>query len=762
MKNLLDKDFDKYLNDKNIKYISFDIFDTLVFRKVNNPTDIFEIISKHKYIKEIFGYNNSFKELRICAEKAARGKSSEKEISLIKIYQEFKYLSKKQQEKLIKIELKVEKENLFINYQIEKWINLALQYGKKVIFISDMYLNKEQIKKVILNELRVIGNIEEIFVSSDLKKTKYDGSIYNHILNKYNINSSQILHIGDNLLSDILQANTKGISTIFYKPNYLYLEQVKYENSYYPYSEGTMSYRNLASLNNPYEDEKYKFFYNFGATICGPIFWVFSHWLMNICLENRLFNIGFILREGDIFKKYFERILCYHNMKDEFKLKNIYISRKSLFLPTLSDEDCNLDNMNLKYYHDITLEDFYEKFYLKIGNKELIKQKYNKIKDLTHIKAFIQEDINSKIKFVMENKKEQKNLLLKYYKSLKLDNNSLIFDFGANSTIHKKLSSLLINPNFTNILFYRTKLGIENSINQKQYTFIQHNKQNEYKINLLRRSPDIFEILFNGLLGTTLGYEKKGKKIVPIIDKNITIKDKNIIKAFIKGIDEYFKISIQYKQEHSQFTSNDILNLMTRVIEFPTSYETKYLGKLLINTSDDASNLSPIISTKSIEKLKKNGIDETLQNFKNDLYKDWPDIPWIQGTITQINSNYLKKIYFLNNINQPYINQLLKQIDDNSHIREFSIYGAGEFFLQLLPELLLRGIKVNYLIETKPKQNKFFGYDILSPNEIAKTEQKNFIVASGTFALTMKEKLEYEFGLINKKIERIICIKSKK
>ena len=744
MKSILDKDFEKYLNNKNIKYISFDIFDTLAFRKVNEPTDIFEIMSKHKSVKDIFGDNNSFKELRICAEKVAREKSLEKEITLKHIYEEFEYLTKKQQEKLTKIELKVEEKNLFINHQIKEWIHIALKYSKKVIFISDMYLNKEQIKKVILNRLKDIENIEEIFVSSDVKKTKYDGSIYEHILDKYSIDSSQILHIGDNLLADISQANIRGISAIFYKPNYFYLEQLKHEKSYCQFSQDTISYRNLASLNNPYEDEKYKFFYNFGATICGPIFWSFSHWLMNICIKKQQFSIGFILREGDIFRNYFDKVIKYHKMEDKFNLKNIFISRKSLFLPTLIEEDYNLDFKTSNSFRTITLKDLYKKFKLIIDNEELKKYEKEELKYLEHIKDIIKQDINSKLSKILENKKIEKKLFLEYWNKLNLDENSLIFDFGANSTMHKKLYSLLKNYKFTNVLFYRTKQGFKNSINQKQDTFIPYNQQNSFKINLLRRSPDIFEILFNGLLGTTLGYEKIEKKVAPIVDKNITIKDENLINAFIKGIDEYLEISMKYKPKDTNFSSDDILNLIVRVIEFPTSYEAKYLGKLQINTSDDASSLIPIISTKSIEKLKKNGIDETFQSLKNDLYKYWADIPWVQGTIANLEPNYLKNIYLSDNTNQKYLDLLLEQID-KSKIKEVSIYGAGEFFLLLLPELLLREIRVNYLIETKPKQDRFFGYKALSVEEIIKTEEKNFIIASVAFSSAMKEKLVAEF-----------------
>lgn len=758
MKSLLGIEFKKYLLNQDIKYISFDIFDTLVFRKVNEPVDIFEIMQKHKYIKNIFGKTNSFKELRISAEKAVRKNSYENEITLQQIYEVFSYLSKKQQKKLIKLELKTEKENLFINHEIQEWINQALKYDKKVIFISDMYLNKEQIKKIILNKLINIEKIEEIFVSSDFKKTKHDGSMYGYILEQYNIDSSQILHIGDNLLADISQANTKGISTIFYKSNCYYLEQLRYEKSYYDFSQKTLSLRTLATLNNPYKDEKYKFYYNFGATICGPMFWVFSEWLMDVCLNNRLFSIGFILREGDIFRKYFEEILKYHKQKDKFKLKNIHISRRSLFLPTLMEEDYSLDYKRSNSFRAVTLKSFYKKLNLTITNKELKKYENKELKKLENIKNIIKQDINNNLEKISKNRDNQKSLFLEYWKNLTIDTNSLLFDFGANASMYKRLNLLFKNNKYSSLLFYRSKLGFNNCINQKQYTFIPYTKQNSFKIDLLRRSPDIFEILFNGLLGTTLGYEKKSQNVVPIVDKNITIKDTNIIKAFKEGVDEYFKTSIEYKQFDSKLNSNDILNLITRVIEFPTSYEANYLGELLINVSDDASDLIPIVSQKSIEKLKQNGIEETLKNLKEDLYKDWADIPWVEGTITNINPNYLKNIYFLNNINQKYLALLLEQID-KSTIKEVCVYGAGEFFLQLLPELLLRNIAVKYLIETKPKQDSFFGYKILSVEDIIKTDETNFIIASAAFSSAMKERLEQEFDKAGKKIEELIYIK---
>ena len=46
MNNLLTMILDGFKKHSNIKVISFDIFDTVLFRMVKKPTDIFEIAAK--------------------------------------------------------------------------------------------------------------------------------------------------------------------------------------------------------------------------------------------------------------------------------------------------------------------------------------------------------------------------------------------------------------------------------------------------------------------------------------------------------------------------------------------------------------------------------------------------------------------------------------------------------------------------------------------------------------------------------------------
>ena len=89
------------------KYVSFDIFDTLINRNTVSPTDLF-LLMEHKLVEQNEKFVN-YKNKRIDAEKVARLKSKKEEILLEDIY---KYLNYSNHEKkyIYDLEIKLEEE----------------------------------------------------------------------------------------------------------------------------------------------------------------------------------------------------------------------------------------------------------------------------------------------------------------------------------------------------------------------------------------------------------------------------------------------------------------------------------------------------------------------------------------------------------------------------------------------------------------------------------------------------------------------------
>ncbi|MCD4668153.1 MAG: hypothetical protein K8R44_06155, partial [Sulfurimonas sp.] len=176
-KSILEKEYLKYLKNKNIKVISFDIFETLAYRKVKKTTNLFKNIARHKFVKNIFFTKENFVLARVEAEKKARKINSKNEdITLNLIYKQLP-LNKKQRLKIIQIELKEERKSLYINYQIKRWIKLANKYKKKIILTSDTYFSSKELNKLVLFKFNKQDLISNIYISNEQNKTKATGNL---------------------------------------------------------------------------------------------------------------------------------------------------------------------------------------------------------------------------------------------------------------------------------------------------------------------------------------------------------------------------------------------------------------------------------------------------------------------------------------------------------------------------------------------------------------------------------------------------------
>ena len=184
----------KVLNGKT--YVSFDIFDTVLLRPYVKPTDLFEHM-------ELLFKADGFSEKRIKAERTARRKHH-REITLNEIYGEldeaFQYLKEKEIE--MEISLSLPNRPVFDLYK-------ELIETKKIVFISDMYLPTDVIERML--ETNGISRYHKLYISSEYKKTKCSGQLFDLVIDDLGISRDDIVHIGDNKKSDCKIPAKKGI-----------------------------------------------------------------------------------------------------------------------------------------------------------------------------------------------------------------------------------------------------------------------------------------------------------------------------------------------------------------------------------------------------------------------------------------------------------------------------------------------------------------------------------------------------------------------
>lgn len=284
---------------KNYDVISFDIFDTLIFRPFCSPADLFILLGEKLQILD-------FKNIRIGAEKRARDISAvlngTREVTLEDIYDQVERETGLSAKIGVHSELELEKKYCFANPYIKIVFDILIGQGCKIIFTSDMYLKEEHLK-VLLDNCGYSG-YEKIYISCEYGCGKGgDGRLFHVIQNIYG-NDVRICHVGDNYKNDILNARKNGWDAIHY-PNINDVGR-NYRATYSGMSElwGSI-YGALVNIKLHNGLEKYSEIYEYGYIYGGLYVFGFCNWIHEYVKKNKIDKVLFLARDGDIYRRVF-------------------------------------------------------------------------------------------------------------------------------------------------------------------------------------------------------------------------------------------------------------------------------------------------------------------------------------------------------------------------------------------------------------------------------------------------------------------------
>ena len=541
-----------YEEIKKHDIISFDIFDTLLIRPYVKPTDLFLHIEKLYKIK-------GFHKNRIMAEKLARGKYIDyEEITLNQIYEEIDDKYKRFKE----IEIELEERILTTHKENKEIYDYALRIGKKIIIVSDMYLPKEVIEKILIKNNYT--NYYKLYLSSDLMLTKASGNLYKYIIDDLKVAPSSIMHIGDNYHSDFENARLYGIDAffiekiidIFLKSN-IRAKKLLNENENNIAVSIMLGISAFSSLNNfnKNENKENNYWRNFGFIYGGPAVFSYMNWLKKQIIKENIKEVLFVARDGYSLKKVFDII------KPEYiKTHYIYAPRIIYYLITL----------DFKYYN--------------LGDSVKSVLEYYKDKD-----EYLQKNtpnINSAIegyKFILSNIEIYKNLAKQEYQNYKeyiekfnIDKDNIgIVDTGSLFKTSQKIISLFLGKE--NVIGYYWILFKNKYYKSNQYKAKSFEKEVKSKIldwnftEFLITSPEppIKNIIdLKPVYSVASKYEENRMKIYEYISE---------------GIIEFSKIAKNCFWELETFIGNEeVTNWLNILIDNPSDRDKKYFKSMRI------------------------------------------------------------------------------------------------------------------------------------------------------------------------------------
>ncbi len=293
--------------------ISFDVFDTLIFRPFSKPTDLFFETGRR------LGYPD-FERIRREMEWRAREKKYQefrvREITLDAIWDMMEQETGIPKERGMKTELDCEMKYCFPNPYMKEVVKALKQDEKKIIITSDMYLRKMQIQELL--KRRGYPEFDGYYVSCEYGVSKGDKGLYEQIKKDYGTDISYV-HVGDNPYSDQKKAREAGFVSIPYK---------NVNDAGEPYRSEDMSvitgsmYRGIVNTwihNGSHIFEKD---YEFGFIYGGLFVTGYCQFIHEYAVQHRTDKILFLSRDGDILKQVYDRIY------PEDKTEYVYWSRK--------------------------------------------------------------------------------------------------------------------------------------------------------------------------------------------------------------------------------------------------------------------------------------------------------------------------------------------------------------------------------------------------------------------------------------------------
>ncbi len=588
----------------NSGVVSFDIFDTLLTRPFASPDMVFSYLEDR--ISKELGIRD-FRKKRKDAENIARARkhfTNDVKISEIySIFAEIEKISIENAKDLLELEVNTEASILKPRNAVIKIAKRIKESGKKIIIVSDTYLEKEQVEKILNSN--DINFYDEIYISCEIGKRKDRGDLWDHVLENEGESKNRFLHVGDNEQSDIQALvdrrfkhpihimrpsalfRQSSLGILFWKiiePYKGWRENLLYgmiSNFFCNKPDAEGLFKVNEPLSNPFA---------FGYVIFGPIIFNFISWLIRELQKDKLEKIVFISREGYLLSRAYNLFSAHPSLMDlgvKIPPGEYFLSsrRNVLFASLRTTEDITpfLENDFQGSLRDFFLNRLFvsdiDKIEQVLGSSRLNEAVFLP-RDYDRIKKYILKVIN----ILIQEAKIERNEFMQYCAQQGIKNPARIgiVDVGYSGSIQKALICLL-GHSIKGYYFITTNKALE--LNNRDFLcksyFGEFIDPHETDIPLFCHSL-LLESILTAPHGQLIRFLQSPSGCVPEFKKKGVSQEKfDIIRQIQDGIIQFIKDMLD------SFGSASI------AIEFPKdiiqqSYEMIINGELKIGSLESA------------------------------------------------------------------------------------------------------------------------------------------------------------------------------
>lgn len=648
---------------KNASVISFDIFDTLLCRSVFKPEDVFLIMQKEFasgdcQIKLPFHIAKSFVQLRTGAERQLRrerdeqissneyGESYTEEITIREVYTllvERFGGSFEDIDKLIQYEQETENNVLQARPVGQFLFKEAIKSGKPVIIVSD-FIHDEKFVAAALSNAGFSG-YSKLYLSSTIGKKKHSGDLFQYIAEDINIDPSGILHIGDNPIGDLEQAQAAGWQSIrISSARERALEIVKdrklspailsnsfilrtalslFSERYYQakVTAGHQAAKTTAKERGFVENGE-----EFGFIALGPLMLAFSEWVIQQAKKKNCDSIVFFARDCYLPYKITEKILQKRGESDELKIHYIATSRRGLMgLNSYSPEDfltVRIDDYSKSNSFSMLLE---RRFGIDPNTISEAILSYWGVDDITvpvgkitpaAIYGIVYQHVKANWTGISNQLEEKRTSYKKYLlqEGVDLFKSTLAVDFGYKGSTHRMIEGMFkgdFYPAF--FMTYADDFGQDPISNAESFYLKNINPIN--RTSTLLSHNLIIETLVNEPTGSLLEvYSNENSELKLLKEEIGSVEHLAKVSAVHRGVLSFLDSWLQYFGTKPNFASlelNSAEYVLTSILRKPMKLEAESLRGMLFDNAFAGHNnryiVVPYEGAKDTESIWKEG-----------------------------------------------------------------------------------------------------------------------------------------------------------
>ena len=346
------------------RVVSFDIFDTLVVRKVASPRDVFLHLATAAPFSAWGIDAVALAQHRQEAENTARraGVSARRsgEVTLHEIHQA---LAERLQRPasdvpaMVAAERWLERALCVAHPNVRTHFDRAVRDGKTVWCVSDTYHEAFFLRELLESCGYALENVT-VVSSADLRMSKGEGRLLLHVAKAARIEPSHVLHIGDHPHSDFGIPSQQGFLAV------LHPWAASRHDDPPSTQPGDSLALGLAQIGSRTVHPAFPFWWRFGYSVAGPLLSAFAIWLHERLVADGIDRAYFLLRDGEII------LDVYRTVMGELALSQVSLlesSRRAFVLPAIESARGAITAQLMACENTMAARGFLERFGVKIA-----------------------------------------------------------------------------------------------------------------------------------------------------------------------------------------------------------------------------------------------------------------------------------------------------------------------------------------------------------------------------------------------------------